>query len=98
VGPRTVLDVVMKRKIPSPRRESNPRTPIVQPIAAQLPFYVENVLRAMESTGNIIMLCHKLKRTAVKIQVDMLWVVTPCNVVVGYQRLGAPFCVHLHPE
>jgi sulfatase maturation enzyme AslB (radical SAM superfamily) len=32
VGPRAVLDAVMKRKIPSPRRESNPRTPIVQPI------------------------------------------------------------------
>jgi hypothetical protein len=33
VGPRTVLDAVVKRKIPSPRRESNPRTPIVQPVA-----------------------------------------------------------------
>jgi hypothetical protein len=32
VGPRAVLDVVVKRKIPSPRRESNPRTPIVQPL------------------------------------------------------------------
>jgi hypothetical protein len=32
-GPRAVLDAVMKRKIPSPRRESNPRIPIVQPIA-----------------------------------------------------------------
>jgi len=30
-GPRAVLDAVMKRKIRSPRRESNPRTPIVQP-------------------------------------------------------------------
>jgi hypothetical protein len=29
VGPRAVLDAVVKRKIPSPRRESNPRTPIV---------------------------------------------------------------------
>jgi len=28
VGPRAVLDAVVKRKIPSPRRESNPRTPI----------------------------------------------------------------------
>jgi fatty-acid desaturase len=27
--------------------------------------------------------------TAVKIQVEILWVVTPCNVVVGYQRFGA---------
>jgi hypothetical protein len=29
VGPRAVLDAVVKRIIPSPRRESNPRTPIV---------------------------------------------------------------------
>jgi hypothetical protein len=33
LGPRAVLDAVVKRKIPSPRRQSNPRTPIVQPIA-----------------------------------------------------------------
>jgi hypothetical protein len=33
VGPRAVLDAVVKRKIPNPRRESNPRTPIVQPVA-----------------------------------------------------------------
>jgi hypothetical protein len=33
VGPRAVLDAVMKRKIPSPRMESNPRIPIVQPVA-----------------------------------------------------------------
>jgi hypothetical protein len=31
VGPRTVLDAVVKRKIPSLRRETNPRIPIVQP-------------------------------------------------------------------
>jgi hypothetical protein len=33
VGPRAILDAVVKRKIPSPRRESNPKTPIVQPVA-----------------------------------------------------------------
>jgi hypothetical protein len=33
VGPRAVLDAVVKRKIPSPHQESNPRTPIVQPVA-----------------------------------------------------------------
>jgi hypothetical protein len=32
-APRAVLDAVVKRKIPSPRRESKPRTPIVQPVA-----------------------------------------------------------------
>jgi hypothetical protein len=31
VGPRAVLDAVVKRKIPSLRRESNPRTPIGRP-------------------------------------------------------------------
>jgi hypothetical protein len=33
VGPRAGLDAVVKRKIPSPRRESNPTTPIVQSVA-----------------------------------------------------------------
>jgi hypothetical protein len=33
VGLRAVLDAAVKRKIPSPRRESNPRNPIVHPIA-----------------------------------------------------------------
>jgi hypothetical protein len=33
MSPRTVLEEVMKRKIPSLRWESNPRTPIVQPVA-----------------------------------------------------------------
>jgi hypothetical protein len=36
VGPRAGLDAVMNTKIPSPRRESNPRTPIVQPEAQSL--------------------------------------------------------------
>jgi hypothetical protein len=33
MGPSAVLDVVVKKKIPSPHQGSNPRTPIVQPIA-----------------------------------------------------------------
>jgi hypothetical protein len=33
VGPRALLDVAEKRKIPSPHRESKPRTPIFQPVA-----------------------------------------------------------------
>jgi hypothetical protein len=31
--PRAILDVVVKRKIPSPCQELNPRSPIIQPIA-----------------------------------------------------------------
>jgi hypothetical protein len=33
VGPRAVLDTVVKRKISTPHRESNPKIPIVQPAA-----------------------------------------------------------------
>jgi hypothetical protein len=33
VGPSSILDAVVKRKIPSLYRESNPRTSIVQPVA-----------------------------------------------------------------
>jgi hypothetical protein len=32
VGPRAVLDAMVNRKIPSPPRESNPRTPIAQTV------------------------------------------------------------------
>jgi len=33
VGPKAIPDVVVKRKIPSPCQESNPRTLIIPPIA-----------------------------------------------------------------
>jgi hypothetical protein len=33
VGPGAILDAVVKRKIPSSLRESNPVTPIVHPVA-----------------------------------------------------------------
>jgi hypothetical protein len=43
---RAVLDAVVKRKIPSPRRESNPRTPIVQPVhEKEVQFNVETYHR-----------------------------------------------------
>jgi hypothetical protein len=33
MGSRAILDTVVKRKIPIPRRKSNLRTPIIQPVA-----------------------------------------------------------------
>jgi hypothetical protein len=39
VDPRAVMDAVVKRKISSPRRESNPRTLIVQPLAQCYTLY-----------------------------------------------------------
>jgi hypothetical protein len=44
VGPRAGLNVAVKRKIPSPRRESNPRTPIVQPVAQR---YTDRAITAL---------------------------------------------------
>jgi hypothetical protein len=44
VGPRAVLDAVVKRKIPSPHRESNPRTTDVQPVDQR---YTDRAITAM---------------------------------------------------
>jgi hypothetical protein len=33
--------------------------------------------------------------TTVKIQVQVFWVVTSCNDVVGHQHFGRPCCLHL---
>jgi hypothetical protein len=38
VGPRAVLNAVVKRKIPSPRRESNLRTPIPTELSRLLKY------------------------------------------------------------
>jgi len=35
LGPKAVLDAVVKKKIPNPHRESNPDHPIVQPVASR---------------------------------------------------------------
>jgi hypothetical protein len=35
---------------------------------------------------------------AVKIKVKVFWVVTPCNVVTGYQSFRSPCCLHLQVE
>jgi hypothetical protein len=43
-GARAVLDTVVKRKIPIPRLESNPRTPIVQPVAQR---YTDGAVTAL---------------------------------------------------
>jgi hypothetical protein len=55
VGPRAVLDAVVERKILSPRRESKPRTPIVQPIAQRYTDWtimaLQKKLYMMKDTG-----------------------------------------------
>jgi hypothetical protein len=60
VGPRAFLDVVVKRKIPSPRRESNPITPIVQPVAQRYTDWAVTALNEVCS-GNILTNQQKIK-------------------------------------
>jgi len=36
--------------------------------------------------------------TSCIIPIDVLWVVTQCSVVAGYQYLRVPYCFHLDPE
>jgi hypothetical protein len=36
--------------------------------------------------------------TAVKVQVEVFWVVTPYSVVIGYHRFRGQCCLHIHPE
>jgi hypothetical protein len=47
VCPRAVLDTVVKRKIPSPRRESNPRTSIVHPCLLWNPEVLRRVHKSL---------------------------------------------------
>jgi len=36
--------------------------------------------------------------TGMKIQVEALWVMTPCSDVVGYQRFRGTCCLHFRGE
>jgi hypothetical protein len=51
VGPRAVPDAVVTRKVPSPCRESNPRTPIIQPVAQRDKLISATIIMNGISTG-----------------------------------------------
>jgi hypothetical protein len=57
VGPRAVLDAVVKRKIPSPRQESNPRTQIVQSVAQRYTDLVITALFILYYIEKFILMC-----------------------------------------
>jgi hypothetical protein len=58
LGPRTVLDAVVKIKIPSSRRESSPRTPIVQTIS--------KMNRKVKGVSNQRLSSNKIKRVIIR--------------------------------
>jgi len=39
--------------------------------------------------------CDSIKYTSLN---EVFWVVSPCSVVVGYQRFRGPYCLHLPTE
>jgi len=51
VGHRAILNAVVKRKIPSPHQESNPRTPIVQPIVIHTYTLLKNKYGLLVNTS-----------------------------------------------
>jgi hypothetical protein len=65
VSPRAVMDAVVKRKIPSPSRESNPTTPIVQPVAQRYTDWAITVLYPISCI-------HKLFKTLVNIRIPSI--------------------------
>jgi hypothetical protein len=58
VGCTAILDAVVKRKILSPRRESNPRTPIAQPVAQRYREMVCTKINAEDTMRKFIFWIH----------------------------------------
>jgi hypothetical protein len=67
MDPRAVLDAVVKRKIPSPCRESNPRTPIVQPVA-QLIKIINTCIRDVTTCTSVKMSVLKYLFTSLRLE------------------------------
>jgi hypothetical protein len=61
MGSRAVLDAVMNRKIPSPHRKSNPRTPIVYLVAKVAVGFLELSLTTTKVTPekSLLVYCGK---------------------------------------
>jgi hypothetical protein len=57
VDPRAVLDAVVKRKIPRPRRESKPRTPIVQSVAQRYTDWAITAVGSVSAFAIRVFLC-----------------------------------------
>jgi hypothetical protein len=68
VGPRAILDAVVKRKIPSPRRESKPRTPIVQPVAQRYTDWAITALPPVIYGYKILVECWLAGKTEVLVK------------------------------
>jgi hypothetical protein len=60
VGPKAGLDAVVKRRIPSPHRQSNLDHPIVQPVASRCVDFLQILLWSIRGLRNNIVILHEL--------------------------------------
>jgi hypothetical protein len=65
VSPKAVLDTVVKRKIPSPSRESNPRTPIVQSLAQRYTDWAITALKFNKKFNTFISYRHQIENVSI---------------------------------
>jgi hypothetical protein len=89
VSPRAFLDVVVKRKISSPRRESNSKTPIVQPVAQRYTTLLNLTRSILLKTDALTRLCDSRPTSCMSVRTHF---VLPHRVikhfVLKYQQFG----------
>jgi hypothetical protein len=83
VGPRAVLDAVVKRKIPSPRLESNPITPIVHPVVSR---YTDWAIAASLISLKINEIRQHVCRLILRLFFDLMTIQEPFWLCVGNVR------------
>jgi hypothetical protein len=101
VGPTAVLDAVVKRNIPSPRRESNPRTPIVQPVAQS---YARGNIRVLHVSILKFLECRQEDKKpcdSVTLEITVCIPVTEAGAAISVclsQLLSNPFLTLCHAK
>jgi hypothetical protein len=64
-------------------------------IVVSVYFVIDSVRKLLDTPSCTELLDARFDAFTAVIQVEVFWVVTPCNVVVGYQRFGGPCCFQL---
>jgi hypothetical protein len=89
----------VEEKNSSSCRESNAGLPVRRKYSHQLPVlrHSQSLLPVQGERLNFnirIIQEVKLRFCVFSFQIEVFWVVTPCSVVVGYQRFRGPCCLH----